>query len=604
MSKRTFLDAVNGYESTSREGTADTGKRFFVRTVSGTVTQKKKKLSSLGPVRLMEWLSRLISYTSTKAYGAAMLAFGLLTIILHFAKDFIGAMTPVTDTELIVGIVFSVISVPLLLFDRPMCIALQDFPLTDLILFEFLCIKRMHRMERQSSVPTVLAILIGSIPAAIGYFIPTENVVFAIVALSVIYVAFISPECSLFASFIILPYVSYLPNEGFIIPAIIVVTVLSLLRKVVFGKRYLNLEQYDVLIGLMMIFILISGIFVKGLESFIASLGMVVLMLGYILCSNLVSNRRLADRAVNAIIISSLPAFAASMHEFFTAVSAGNLAKVLERGISGSFGDPAEYAAFLVVILTLTVAEIKQSHGGLRAFYVILFLVNLFATVLTAQRFALVVLLIGFVAYFSLKLRALAALLLPVLFIIPYAIILLVPSDILNTVLGSTLGGLSADGLISLWERVIEVIGRNLWVGIGIGADSFSEEFGSLIAGRITDSHNVFLELVLEAGVPALVCFVIILLIRLRHRAVYSRYTKNSQVATLSPIISVAILVLLTFGATNYIWSDISTAYLFWSVLGLGSATLRIAKREHDDRVLYYDGASSSSFSVIDIELV
>ena len=101
----------------------------------------------------------------------------------------------------------------------------------------------------------------------------------------------------------------------------------------------------------------------------------------------------------------------------------------------------------------------------------------------------------------------------------------------------------------------------------------------------------------------ALVCFVVILLVRLRHRAAYYKYTKTSQVSTLSPMFSVTIFALLVLGATNYIWSDVSTAYLFWSVLGLGSATLRVAKQEHDDRVLYFDGARSATSAMVELDL-
>lgn len=602
MSKNAFFDAINGYESTSDDSAPDTGKRFFLRTVSGTVTHSKKRLSSTRPVRFIDWISRLVAYSSTKAYGAAFLAFGLLTIFLHFSHDLIGAYTPATDAELIIGILLSVLSVPLLLFDRPMCIALQDFSLTDFVLFEFFCIKRMHRIKSHNSVPTVLAILFGIVPAALGYFIPIETVTFALISIVVIAIAFISPEFSLFASFIILPYVSYLPYESFIIPAIIVVTVLSLFRKVYFGKRYLNIEQYDVLLGIMMIAILISGIFIKGVDSFTSSLSMIVLMLGYVLCSNLVANRRLADRAVNAIIVSSIPAFVATATEFARAISEEKLVDVIQHGLSGSFDDPAEYAAFLVVILTLTVAGIKQSHGGERLFYVGVFLINLFSLVLTAQRFAAIVLLIGFIAYFALKLRAAAALILPILFAIPYAV-LYMPPELLDLIFADTIGGLRAGDLFPLWRTAIGVLSENLWVGIGIGQVSFGEEFAGTGYGGITDTHNLFLELGLEAGVIALVCFVVILLVRLRHRAAYYKYTKTSQVSTLSPMFSVTIFTLLVLGATNYIWSDVSTAYLFWSVLGLGSATLRVAKQEHDDRVLYFDGARSATSAMVELDL-
>ena len=60
---------------------------------------------------------------------------------------------------------------------------------------------------------------------------------------------------------------------------------------------------------------------------------------------------------------------------------------------------------------------------------------------------------------------------------------------------------------------------------------------------------------------------------------------------------------LIAFGMVNYIWSDISAYYLFWCIFGIGSASLRVAKRDYDDKVIYYEETSAFDSSVIDIEI-
>ena len=42
-------------------------------------------------------------------------------------------------------------------------------------------------------------------------------------------------------------------------------------------------------------------------------------------------------------------------------------------------------------------------------------------------------------------------------------------------------------------------------------------------------------------------------------------------------------MCLIVYGAFNYIWKDMVMYYLFWCVFCIGSAALRISKREHDD---------------------
>ena len=48
----------------------------------------------------------------------------------------------------------------------------------------------------------------------------------------------------------------------------ILLAVLSFIRKVVYGRRAFFIEQYDIIIGVMLLVILISGIFIKGDDSF------------------------------------------------------------------------------------------------------------------------------------------------------------------------------------------------------------------------------------------------------------------------------------------------------------------------------------------------
>ena len=60
---------------------------------------------------------------------------------------------------------------------------------------------------------------------------------------------------------------------------------------------------------------------------------------------------------------------------------------------------------------------------------------------------------------------------------------------------------------------------------------------------------------------------------------------------------------LLAFGRVNYIWSEPSAYYFFWCLFGIGSATLRVARKDYADRVIYYEESSAFDSAVIDIEI-
>lgn len=603
MAKRALFDFVNGYEEPdSVGGRSITGKRFFSRSYSGSMTKQKQRIKSMRFFGFLGSLSRLISYTSTKVYGAASLTFGLSTLLLHFIKDYFGAYSSAPTSSLIIGIAFSIFAVPFLLFDRPISLFLQDFTVTDYIFFEFFCIKRTYRSDGEGSIPMAIAIICGGILALLGYFVPVW-IIAAVIGVSVfVYISLLSPEFAFLASQLILPYLNYIPYSNIVFSSVIILCVLSFLRKSVSGKRVIFFEQYDLLIALLLLFIMISGIFVKGVESFSGAVIMLVMSLGYFLAGNIVTNRRLADRAIGALVISSVPTAFIAFGQLIYYAAVGNAAQALRAGLSSSFSAPDVFAVFLVVSITFTVTLIKQNRGAARIFYSAVIFVDSAALLLTGELFAVFSLLLGIAAYYALKARAWSALLLPLLFLVPYAVFLIPTSakEAVFSILPTTLGAID---LMALWRTAFSLFRENLFIGIGIGGDSFAEEMAGQGIFGVADSNNLFLELGLEAGVFALVIFAFLLLVRLRHRATYYSYVKSSQVSTLAPIVSVSIFCLLCLGATDYIWSDASMFYLFWCVFGLGSATLRVAKKEHDDRILYYEDTRRTYSSSLDVQI-
>ena len=116
-------------------------------------------------------------------------------------------------------------------------------------------------------------------------------------------------------------------------------------------------------------------------------------------------------------------------------------------------------------------------------------------------------------------------------------------------------------------------------------------------------SSNLFIEIGLEAGALALISFLVLLVIRMNHRTGYHHFVKSSQTATVSRVSEACVFCLVVFGTANYIWSDLSAYYLFWCIFGIGSAAMRVAKKDYDDRELYYEDTRAVDYSVIDVEI-
>ena len=172
MARSVFSDFIDGYETPSSNTGTERGKKFFSRSLTGNITPAMLYFSRRGISKLLSALSERITYVSAKSYGAMSLSFGIITIILSFLADYGSATGEMTTISFIIGVVLALLSIPLLLTDKPFVFILQDFKPTDKILFEFLCINRVPRDDTKKPIPTLVMTIIGSLLALLGFFMP------------------------------------------------------------------------------------------------------------------------------------------------------------------------------------------------------------------------------------------------------------------------------------------------------------------------------------------------------------------------------------------------------------------------------------------------
>lgn len=572
-------------------------KGFFSREISGSMTKDFKRITSTRSFRLIKRLSYLIAHVSARVYGALLISLGIVSTLIYF----LGISADNSTATPIIGIAFCCVSVPLLLTDKPLPILLQDFPVTDYLFFEFFCVKRHTVRENDRSIPIFAAIIVGIIPGVLSAFIPLWQIALAIGVIICVYVGMEAPEFIFLASLFALPYLRYIPSSEVWLCCAVAIAFISFIRKVMYGKRVLNIEQYDIFIGLMMLFVLISGIFVKGIESFSGSVRMIILCLGYVLAGNLITNRRLAERTVNSIVISGALASLTSIVQLIIVCVQPRLDGV-EIDLSSILVRADGMSVFLITALVFSFGMIKQAQMPARVVYIVSAALCLSSIVLSGEFFALIAVILGLGVFAVMKLNKLAPVILPPLVFAPL-LLLLLPNVLLDFLFSYSPSIVSAENLYELWGNSLQAFLNNFFVGIGIGSESFVEEMSAFGVFGHADSSNLLIELGLEAGAFALIFFLAILIIRLKHRSRHYLYVRNSQIEHSSLLSGTCLFCLLSFGMVNYIWSEISAYYLFWCVFGIGSATLRVAKKDYDDRVLYYEESSAMDSSVIDIEI-
>ncbi|MBR3806156.1 MAG: hypothetical protein IKJ13_04895 [Clostridia bacterium] len=603
MARSQFFDLINGYEAPMGEDgkPLPLGKRFYSRSLSGSATGRSKRRAASRIAEVFALISKLFTYTKAKVYGLASLTFGLAVLAVHFLGYYVGLFESISTATLVISAVFCIVGIPLLFIDKPLSIMLQDAPFFDFIFFEFFCIQRVYRKEGEASIHPVAALFAGLFGAVLSCFIPTEWIALVLGALLFVCVAFGSPEFSYVASILFLPFSGVLQGGYDVFCIIILLTAVSFLRKVYQGKRVIYFEKYDFLILVMIFCMLVSGIFIKGMESFAASAIFVIMSLGYFVTSNIITNRRLADRAMNAVVVSSVPVSIMAVVSFVAGIAdRGEMVFPCEKAV---FDSTDILATFLIVAICFSAAHSMQTHAIYKKLvYAVIFMLDLTALLLTGEIFALAALILGGASYFAFKLkRPFPVIVLILLFLLPLGFYFL-PEKLISPLFKLVPSVAGYKEAVEVLFASFKLIGSHLFFGVGMGSESVATEM--LTQGIIAENTgNLYLELVLEAGIFSLIAFVILMVTKIGHRMSYSLYIRSSVLRISYPIVAMASLALLFYGFFSYIWADASMFYLFFLVFGIESAMLRVSRRDNDERILYYVDARSVDSAAIDVDL-
>ncbi len=547
---------------------------FDSHEVSGISTRSARFFTNGRLARFINGTARSISNTSTRTFGCAFMSFGLFSLILHLLEYYFRAEPSVALSSLVISAVFALVSIPLVVIDYPMCHALQQFPITDYILYEFFAIKRMRMDATVKTLKPYVGVIVGIFPAMLGFFWSVEYVIFIALAVTFGIIAFISPEFPFLFTLLVLPYISLLPYGQIVLVVLSLFTLLSFFRKVLLGKRVYNLEVYDLGIILLLLIVAIGGVIGSGdFSTFNAGI-IISLVLGYIPAGNLVLNRRLADCTVNSITVSSIPVSVIAIVEYAISLFSGRTSPA-----KSTFTSPEALAVFLTVVSVLAIFyALEEKDSVPKLFYYTVLLLNLVALAATENLLIIAVVLLCVLSYAVLRTPSLPNELIILIAAIPYAVFFL-PLETVRSVCAFLGVSQSFTQCIADFSEALTLFVDNIFLGIGAGG--FGED-GSY------PTFNMLLGIGCRFGIFALAVFAVMLLLRLRHLSVFARYYRTSALKGPVCMSAVATFAFFVMGSFYDVFKNTGLFYLFWCIMGFCSATLRIVRNEHNDRVDYY----------------
>ena len=250
--------------------------------------------------------------------------------------------------------------------------------------------------------------------------------------------------------------------------------------------------------------------------------------------------------------------------------------------VSGTFQNPNMMGQYLVLMIPLGGAKLLGAKDWKRRlFYLACCGVMVLCILLTFSRGAWLGLLLAGLAFFVLLEPRL-------LFLAPFALIALyfvLPDTVIDrfTSIGN-LADRSTSYRVSIWLGTLRMLADGYWLlGIGPGDAAYNEiyPFYSYHESVSHHSHNLFLQIVCDAGIAALLVFLWILLryFRLLCAAMWKekdRAARLMQIGFTSGMLGFLVQAMTDFSFYNY-----RVMLIFWVYLAAGALSARRGSLKH-----------------------
>ena len=262
-----------------------------------------------------------------------------------------------------------------------------------------------------------------------------------------------------------------------------------------------------------------------------------------------------------------------------TSVNQGSMTRVFSF-----FGNPNNFAEILLLFLPFYFAALFNTRNVLMKLVYLALACPLFLSIVFTQtRIAWIAFVIAGFVYLLFKEKRL----IPVFILLGIVSIPFLPQSIImrlrtiTNVLDS-----SITTRLQVWKTVIPILKDYWFTGLGLGNETLlrvSKNYYIFVSkGSIpSHSHNLYLQLWIETGLPGILAFFAFLgtIVKKSIRSLYQKrkdaYVNNILIAGLS-----ALAGILAIGMAEYVWFYPRVMLFFWAVIGIMLAALKIGANE------------------------
>jgi O-antigen ligase len=248
------------------------------------------------------------------------------------------------------------------------------------------------------------------------------------------------------------------------------------------------------------------------------------------------------------------------------------------------FDNPNVLAAYLGLIFPFALVYLIFSKTKNEKFisYVLCGSIVL-ATIFTWSRGAWIAMAVGAVIFFTVYTKKTMRIFGASIFLIPILPMIL-PDNLLERIVSIlNFSDSSISYRIYTWLGSMRAIKDFFWGGIGYGPEAFSNIYPHYAYAGIEaaeHTHSLYLQILLGLGIGGLLTFLVMTFLYFQKCSEYIKKPENvsSKFFTVAAVVSV--IAALIMGVFDYIWFNYRVFFVFWIVLSIGCAFVRVGKSE------------------------
>ena len=314
-------------------------------------------------------------------------------------------------------------------------------------------------------------------------------------------------------------------------------------------------------------------------------LSVLFILFPVVLCSA-VGNRRQLDLLIALmVLVAAAVSFYGVLQYIFhwgyqsAAWVDSDMFSSIQFRVASTLQNPNMLGQYLILLIPLGGAKLLAAKGwGERVWYFCCCGVMCLCMILTFSRGAWLGLLFAGLAFFVLLYpRILPWLLLAAPFLLAGAAFVLPEAIVARFTSIGNLGDASTSYRVFIWMGTLAML-KDYWLcGIGPGADAFNRVYPAYSYNGIAapHSHNLFLQIVCDAGIAALGVFLLVLFVYFRTMARALSREKDWTSRIFQIAFTAGVLGFLVQAMTDYSFYNYRVMFLFWSYLALGGLCAR-----------------------------